>query len=298
MYSFCSTKLHHGQENWPFYHNHRSKLSTPTLRKPILSSSASHTSSASNSTRTSISSQLDNKYITTNQNKNNISNTDDIHSCVTPLKQNHSVQATYTNTHLTPFNTALPIAPVELHTTKQLTPSGKEYLFLYMKRKSSHAAQCVKSRIINKAIDFILSTDTFEQQCVMIKDMLQSPRLEYYMENIGIDQSLSNRSSFEQKCLNNIKKIYQHAVKCDDQQNLKDILDSAMVSTPEEITDVSPSLRKTSTTIKNQVLGNHCVYSPTHLMLKRKLHNVVLELQNQNREPLKLVIACGPIKKN
>ena len=33
--------------------------------------------------------------------------------------------------------------------------------------------------------------------------------------------------------MNNIKKIYQHAGKCDDQQDLKDILDAAMVSTPE-----------------------------------------------------------------
>ena len=98
--------------------------------------------------------------------------------------------------------------------------------------KSPHAAQCVKSRILNKAIDSILSIDTFEQQCVVIKGMLQSPRLEYHMKTIGIDQSLCNRSSFEHKFLNNIKNIYQHAVKCNDQQNLKDIIDAAMVSTP------------------------------------------------------------------
>ena len=56
-----------------------SELSTSTLKKPVLSSSDSHASSASNSTRTSISSQINNKDITTNQNKNNISNTHDIH---------------------------------------------------------------------------------------------------------------------------------------------------------------------------------------------------------------------------
>ena len=85
---------------------------------------------------------------------------------------------------------------------------------------------------MNKAIDSILSTDTFEQKCVMIEGMLQSPRLEYHMKTIGIDQSLCNRSSFEHKFLNNIKNIYQHAVKCNDQQNLQDIIDAAMVSTP------------------------------------------------------------------
>ena len=36
----------------------------------------------------------------------------------------------------------------------------------------------------------------------------------------------------EHKCLNNIKKIYQHAGKYDEQQNLKDILYADMVSTP------------------------------------------------------------------
>ena len=85
---------------------------------------------------------------------------------------------------------------------------------------------------MNNYIDYIRSIDTFEQQCVVIKGMLQSLRLEDHMITIGIDQSLCNRSYFEHKCLNNIKKIYQHASKCDDQQNLKDILDADMVSTP------------------------------------------------------------------
>ena len=62
--------------------------------------------------------------------------------------------------------------------------------------------------------------------------MLQSSCLEYHMETIGIDQSLLTRSSFEHKCMNNINKIYQHAGKCDDQQNLKDVLYAAMVSNP------------------------------------------------------------------
>ena len=69
------------------------------------------------------------------------------------------------------------------------------------------------------------------------------------MKTIGIDQSLCTRSSFERKCMINIKQIYQHAVKCDDQQNLKDILDDAMVSTPEGVTDNSPNLPMTSTPV-------------------------------------------------
>ena len=95
----------------------------------------------------------------------------------------------------------------------------------------SNAVQCVKSQIMDKAIDSILSIGTFEQQCVVIKVMLQPQSLEDHMNTIGIDPSLCNRSSFEQMFLNNIKK-HKHADKCDNQQNLKDILDSAMVSNP------------------------------------------------------------------
>ena len=81
--------------------------------------------------------------------------------------------------------------------------------------------------------------------------MLQSPRLEYHMKTIGIDQSLCNRSTFEHEVLNNIKRIYQHSGKCDDQKNLEDDIYASMVSTPEEITDDSTSLPITQTTFKN-----------------------------------------------
>ena len=80
--------------------------------------------------------------------------------------------------------------------------------------------------------DYILYINTFEKN-IVIKGMLQSPLLEDHMKTIFIDQSLINRSFFEHKCLNNIKKIYQHTGKCDDQQNFKYILYAAMVSTPE-----------------------------------------------------------------
>ena len=35
------------------------------------------------------------------------------------------------------------------------------------------------------------------------------------------------------------QKIYQHAGKCDDQKNLKDIIDAAILCTPEGVTDNS-----------------------------------------------------------
>ena len=57
------------------------------------------------------------------------------------------------------------------------------------------------------------------------------------MKTIGIDQSSFARSSFEHRCMNNIKNIYQHAGQCDYQQNLKDIIDAAILSTPEGVID-------------------------------------------------------------
>ena len=81
--------------------------------------------------------------------------------------------------------------------------------------KSDHAARCIKSRIMTKVIDSILSIGTFEQQCVVLKGMLQSPRLKYHIHNIGIDSSIGNNTIYERKCLENIKNLYKQASKCD-----------------------------------------------------------------------------------
>ena len=80
--------------------------------------------------------------------------------------------------------------------------------------------------------------------------MLQSPRLKDHMKTIGIDQKLRKSALFEHRCLQNIKKVYQHAVNCDNQQQFKDILEANMVSTPELITDNSPRSPMTPTPVK------------------------------------------------
>ena len=54
--------------------------------------------------------------------------------------------------------------------------------------KTTHATRCIKSMIMTKVIDYVLLIDTFEQQCVVLKGMLQSPRLKYHLQTIGIDQ--------------------------------------------------------------------------------------------------------------
>ena len=53
------------------------------------------------------------------------------------------------------------------------------------------------------------------------------------MKTIGIDQSLSNSDLFEHPYLQNIKKLYKHYGKSYEQQQFKDILEAAMVYTPE-----------------------------------------------------------------
>ena len=100
--------------------------------------------------------------------------------------------------------------------------------------------------------------------------MLQSSRLEDNMKNIGIDQSLFTKSYFEHRCMNNIKKIYQHAGKCDDQQNLQDILDADMVSTPEGVTDNSPGVPMTPTLVKKPSASKSLCLFTNKLDVKQK----------------------------
>ena len=68
----------------------------------------------------------------------------------------------------------------------------------------------------------------------------QSPRLKYHVQTIGIQPYLSNNAIYENKCIGNIKKLYKQAGECDDQQQLKDIIEAAIISTPKGFTDNSP----------------------------------------------------------
>ena len=72
--------------------------------------------------------------------------------------------------------------------------------------KTDQAARSIKSRIMAKAINYVLSVSTFEQQCVVLKVMLPSPQQKDHTQTIGIDQSLSNNAIYEHKCIENINK--------------------------------------------------------------------------------------------
>ena len=155
----------------------RSKISSPTLEKPVLSSSANHTSYTTNSTPTIMSHQLQHKDSTSIQNTVDISNTYDIHSCVTPRKQNICVQATSTPPSLTPLIINLPILPIEVPKTTHLPPLGKEYLCFQVDNKSPHASQCVKSRVNISITDDIHSCVTPRKQNISVQATYTPPRL-------------------------------------------------------------------------------------------------------------------------
>ena len=75
--------------------------------------------------------------------------------------------------------------------------------------KTSQAARCIKSTIITKVTYSVILIDKFEQQCVVLKGMLQSLRLKDHVQTICIDQSVNNNAINEYKCLEKLKKIIQ-----------------------------------------------------------------------------------------
>ena len=103
--------------------------------------------------------------------------------------------------------------------------------------------------------------------------MLQSPRLKYQVKTIGIDESLSKNALFELKCPQNIKKLYKHAGKCDNQKQFKYILEASMVSTPEGLTDNIPISPTTPTPVKEPSARKLPCLFTTILDMKKKAAN-------------------------
>ena len=103
---------------------------------------------------------------------------------------------------------------------------------------------------MTKVIDYFLLMDAFEQQCFVLKCMLQSPWLKDNVNTIGIDQFLSKKSIYEHNCLENIKTLCTQASKCDNYQKFKDNIEAAMVSTTEWFTNNSPISPMTITPVK------------------------------------------------
>ena len=135
-------------------------------------------------------------------------------------------------------------------------------MFFQKYGKTDQATRCIKSRMITKLIDYVILIDTFEQQCVVLKVILQSPCLKDYVQTIDIDQTLSKNALYEQKCLGNINKLYKHAGTCDNQQQFKDIIEYDMVSTHEVfINDSLISLMKSTLIKKPSARKSLCLFS-------------------------------------
>ena len=77
--------------------------------------------------------------------------------------------------------------------------------------------------------------------------------MKHHVHTIVIDPSLSNNAIYEHKCIENIKKIYKQAGKCDYQKQFKDIIEANMVSTPELFTNNSPISPMTSRPFKKPI---------------------------------------------
>ena len=88
--------------------------------------------------------------------------------------------------------------------------------------------------------------------------------------------------------MNNIKNIHQHAGKCDDQKNLKDILDANMMSTPEGVIYDNPNEPMTSTPFKKpSARKSLCLF--THILnVKKKTAKIRVGAEISKRRAMKL----------
>ena len=137
---------------------------------------------------------------------------------------NYIISTTSTPNHHSQRIGATSLHLLNLNTTAKLPPVDNEYFCFCIYGKSIQAAKFVKSRIMNKLICCVLSTDKSEQQCEVLKFMLKSLRLKYHVKTIGIDQLLRNSAIFEHRCFQNINKLCKHAGKCDNQHQFKYLL--------------------------------------------------------------------------
>ena len=84
--------------------------------------------------------------------------------------------------------------------------------------------------------------------------------------------------------MSNIKKLNQHAGKRDEQQNLKDVLDAAMVSTPEEVTYDSPTFPMKSTPVKETSSSKSlCLFNDISDVKKKSSKRCVAPAESKHR---------------
>ena len=101
------------------------------------------------------------------------------YSRVKHKEKSYSIPKNSTPNHHAQRIDATSVSLLNLHPTKKLPPVGKEYMCFQSDGKD---------RIMTKAIGCVLSINTFEKQCVVLKGILQLPRLKNHMKTIGIEQ--------------------------------------------------------------------------------------------------------------
>ena len=94
-----------------------------------------------------------------------------------PKKQNYSIPTISTPYHYSQRIATTFSSILIFHIPIIITSVSKEYICFLKEGKTDQATRCIESRIITNVIDSVLSIDTFEQQFVVLKGMLQSPRL-------------------------------------------------------------------------------------------------------------------------
>ena len=97
--------------------------------------------------------------------------------------------------------------------------------------------------------------------------------------------------------MNNIKKIYEHAGKCDDQQNLKDIIDAAILYTPEGVTDNSPNVHMTSTPVKKPSARKSLCLFTNILDIQPKTEKHIFVASKSRRKAMKVCNSLWTKKK-
>ena len=86
-----------------------------------------------------------------------ITNSDDIQSCETERKQNDIIPITSTPNHHVQRIATTSAIMLNLHTITRLPPVGKEYTCFKNDGKTAQDDGCIKSRIMTKVIDYVLS---------------------------------------------------------------------------------------------------------------------------------------------
>ena len=73
--------------------------------------------------------------------------------------------------------------------------------------KLAHSAKCYNSYALTKVTDLILDIESFEQQCVILKGLLQTDRLKKHIVTIVIYELLSNFAMYKYIIMENMNEV-------------------------------------------------------------------------------------------